>query len=213
MNSGMKPNLIRSTGWTCSSRSMSRRPLMPRRCRSALRPPVLQKPIDSRADAPGDHLLQPDERAAADEQDVGRIDRREFLVRMLAAALRRNIGDRAFQNLQQRLLHAFARNIAGDRRILVLAADLVDLVDIDDALLAALHIPVGVLQQPQDDVLDIFADIAGFGQRGGVDDGERHIQNPRQRLGQQRFAGTGGADQQDVRLRKLDIAVRACLFI
>ena len=77
---------------------------------------------------------RPDERAAADEQDVRRVDRRELLVRMLAAALRRNVGDRAFQNLQQRLLHALARDIARDRRILVLAADLVDLVDVDDAL-------------------------------------------------------------------------------
>ena len=104
------------------------------RCR--LCPPRCRKPIDFVADAPRDHLFQPDERAAADEQDIGGVDRREFLVRMLAAALRRHIGDRAFQDLQQRLLHAFARNIARDRRILVLAADLIDLVDIDDALLA-----------------------------------------------------------------------------
>ena len=32
----------------------------------------------------------------------------EFLVRVLAAALRRHIGDGAFQQLQQRLLHTFA---------------------------------------------------------------------------------------------------------
>ena len=113
---------------------------------------------------------------------------REFLMRMLAAALRRNIGDGAFQDLQQRLLHAFARNIAGDGRVLVLAADLVDLIDIDDARLAALHVPIGVLQQPQDDVLDVLADIAGFGQRGGVDNREWNVQDARQRLRQQGFA-------------------------
>ena len=39
-------------------------------------------------------LLQPVERAAANEQDVRRIDLHELLVRMLAA-LRRNAGDRA----------------------------------------------------------------------------------------------------------------------
>ena len=154
----------------------------------------------------GDGLFQADERPAADEQDVGRIDRREFLMRMLAAALRRNVGDRAFQDLQQRLLHAFARNIAGDGRILVLAADLVDFVDIDDALLAALHVPIGVLQQPQDDVLDVFADVAGFGQRGGVDDGERNIQDARQGLGQQRLAGTRRPDQQNVGFGQLHFA-------
>ena len=56
----------------------------------------------------------PDKRAAADEEDVRRINDRELLVRMLAAALRRNIGDGAFEQLQQRLLDALARNVAGD---------------------------------------------------------------------------------------------------
>ncbi len=69
--------------------------------------------------------------------------RSELLVRMLAAALGRHIGDGAFQNLQQRLLDAFAGDVARDGRVLVLTADLVDLVYIDDALLAALDIPVG----------------------------------------------------------------------
>ena len=37
-----------------------------------------------------DDLLQAGKRAAADEQDVGRVDLQEFLLRMLAAALRRH---------------------------------------------------------------------------------------------------------------------------
>jgi hypothetical protein len=37
-----------------------------------------------------DDLLEAREGAAADEQDVGGIDLQEFLLRMLAAALRRN---------------------------------------------------------------------------------------------------------------------------
>ena len=126
-----------------------------------------------------DDPFQPDESAAADEQDVRRIHRRKFLVRMLAAALGGHIGDGAFQDLQQRLLHAFARHVARDGRVVVLAANLVDFVDVDDALLGARHIPIGILQQPQDDVLDVFADVAGFGQRGGVDNGEGHVQNAR----------------------------------
>ena len=93
-----------------------------------------RKPMDLGPDALGNDFFEADERSAADEQDVGGVDRREFLVGMLAAALRRNVGDRAFQDLQQRLLDAFARNVAGDGGILVLAADLVDFVDIDDAL-------------------------------------------------------------------------------
>ena len=124
---------------------------------------------------------------------------------MLAAALRRHIGDRAFEDLQQRLLHAFAGDIAGDRGVLVLAADLVDLVDIDDAGLRAGYVAVGGLQQLQDDVLDILAHVAGLGQRGGVDNGERHIQHLGQRLRQQRLAGARRAHQQDIRLRQLHI--------
>ena len=56
-----------------------------------------------------DDFFQTDKRAAAEEQNVCRVDREEFLMRMFAAALRRNIGDRAFEYLQQRLLHTFTR--------------------------------------------------------------------------------------------------------
>ena len=155
----------------------------------------------------GDDLLQPGESAAADEQDVGGVDLQELLLRMLAPALRRHRGDGALHDLEQRLLHALARDVAGDRRVVRLAADLVDLVDIDDAALRPLDIVVGRLQQLEDDVLDILADIARLGQRGGVRHGERHVDDARQRLGEQRLAAAGRADQQDVRLGELDVVV------
>ena len=71
---------------------------------------------------------------------------------------------------------------------------------------AALHIPIGILQQTQNDVLDVFADVAGFGQRGRIDNRERHIQNARQRLRQQCLAGSRRPDQQNIRFRQLDFA-------
>src|ERR1700722_902457 len=153
----------------------------------------------------GDELFQAGEGAAADEQDVGGVDLQEFLLRMLAAALRRHRGDRAFHDLQQRLLHTFARDVAGDRRVIGFAAYLIDLVDIDDAALRAFDIVVGGLQQLQDDVLDVLADIAGFGQGRGIRHGEGHVDDARQRLRQQRLARTGRADQQDVGLGKFDV--------
>ena len=153
-----------------------------------------------------DDPLEAGEGAAADEQDVGGVDLQELLLRVLAAALRRHAGDRALDDLEQRLLHALARDVAGDRRVLGLAADLVDLVDVDDAALRPLDIVVGGLQQLEDDVLDVLADIAGLGQRRGVGHGERHVERARQRLGQQRLAAAGGADQQDVGLGELDLA-------
>ena len=66
------------------------------------------------ADAAADDLFEADEGAAADEKDVGGIDEREFLVRMLAAAGGRNVGDGAFEQLEQRLLDTFAGDVAGD---------------------------------------------------------------------------------------------------
>jgi hypothetical protein len=103
--------------------------------RSSARSTCAPKPIEVLPPRAIDDLLEADEGAAADEQDVGRVDLQELLLRMLAAALRRHVGDRAFHDLQQRLLHALARHVAGDRRVVGLAADLVDLVDVDDAAL------------------------------------------------------------------------------
>jgi hypothetical protein len=152
-----------------------------------------------------DDLFQPGKGAAADEQDVRRVHLQEFLLRMLAPALRRHRGDRALHDLQQRLLHALARHVAGDRGVVGLAGDLVDLVDIDDAALRAFDIVFAGLQQLEDDVLHILADIARLGQRRGIGHGEGHVEDARQRLRQQRLAGAGRADQQDVRFRQFDI--------
>ncbi len=152
--------------------------------------------------------LQPDKRAAADEQDVGGIHADVFLLRMLAPTLRRDAANGAFQDLQQGLLHAFAGNVARDRDVLGLAGDLVDLVDIDNAALGALHIVIGVLQQAQNDVLHVLAHVAGFGQRGGVGDGERHVEDLRQRAGEQGLARAGRPDHENVALLDLDSRVR-----
>src|SRR5579862_5563264 len=157
-------------------------------------------------DAPADDVVQSDERAAADEQDIGGIDLQELLLRMLAAALGRHRRHRALDDLQQRLLYAFARHIAGDRGVVALARDLVDLVDVYDSALASLDVIVGVLQQRQDDVLDVLADVAGLGQRGRVGDGEWHLQEAREGLRQQGLADPGRANQQDVGFLQLDVA-------
>ena len=126
---------------------------------------------------------------------------------MLAAALRRHGGNRTFHDLQERLLHALARHVARDRRVVRLAADLVDLVDVDDAALRALDVVVGVLQQLEDDVLDVLADVAGFGERRCIGHGEGHVEDARQRLRQQRLAAARGADEEDVRFGELDVVV------
>ena len=162
------------------------------------------EPDAALADAALDQLVQTGERATADEEDVRRVDLDELLVRVLAPALGRHGGRGALEDLEEGLLHALARDVTRDRRVLALAGDLVDLVDVDDPGLGALHVVVRGLDQLQEDVLDVLAHVARLGERRGVGDGERHVEHARQRLGQQRLAAPGRAEQQDVRLRELD---------
>ena len=152
-----------------------------------------------------DDPLETVERAAADEQDVGRVDLDEVLVGMLATALGRHVGDGPLEDLEERLLDALAGHVAGDRRVVRLARDLVDLVDVDDPALGPGDVEVGRLDEPQQDVLDVLADVAGLGQRGRVRDAERDVQDPGEGLGQQRLAAAGRPDQQHVRLLELDL--------
>ena len=92
---------------------------------------------------------------------------------MLAATLRRHRCNGALNQLQQRLLHALTRHVAGNRRVIRLPRNLVDFIDIDDAGLGLLDVVVALLQQLLNDVLDIFTDVAGLGERRGIRDGER----------------------------------------
>ena len=124
---------------------------------------------------------------------------------MLAATLRWNRGDRAFDQLQQCLLHAFAGNVPGNRRVVGLAGNLVDFIDVDNAHLGFFHIVVALLQQLLNDVLDVLTHVTGFGQGGRVGNGERHVQQARQGFGQQCFTRTCRADQQNVALAEFDI--------
>ena len=116
-------------------------------------------------------------------------------------------GGRPLEDLQQRLLDALARHVARDRRVVGLARDLVDLVDVDDPGLGLLDVVVGRLDELEQDVLDVLADVAGLGQRRRVGDRERDVEDPRERLREQRLAAAGRPEQQDVRLLQLDVRV------
>jgi len=159
-----------------------------------------------------DDLFETRERTAADEQNVGGIDLQEFLLRMLAPALRRHRGDRAFDQLQKRLLHALARHVPRDRRVVGFARNLVDFIDVDDAGLRLFDIVVAFLQELLNDVLDVLADIARFGQGRRIGNRERNVQQARQRLRQQRFAGPRGSNEKDIALREFDFVARTHAF-
>src|SRR6478752_2845683 len=66
-------------------------------------------------------------------------------------------------------------------------------------------IEVRGLDQAQEDVLDVLADVARLGERGRVRDAERHVEDAGQRLREERLAGASGPDEQDVRLLELDV--------
>ena len=156
MNSGIMPNSSRSSEVTLPSSS-------PRSvCCSAC--DWLPKPMVLRPTRRAMMCLEPGEGAAADEQDVGRVHLDVLLLGMLAAALRRDVGHGAFEHLQEGLLHAFAGDVASDRDVVRGLADLVDFIDVDDAALGGFEVEVGGVQQLEQDVLDVFADVAGLGQ-------------------------------------------------
>ena len=75
--------------------------------------------------------------------------------------------------------------------------------------LGTLDVEVGGLDQLEEDVLDVLADVAGLGERRRVGDRERDVEDPRQRLGEQGLAAACGAEQQDVALGQLDVGLAA----
>ena len=95
----------------------------------------------------------------------------------LPAALRRDVGDGAFQNLQQRLLDAFAADVPGDGGILRFPGDLVDFIDVDDAPFRGFDVVVRSLDQPHQDIFHVVAYVSGLGEGGGVGDGKGHVQD------------------------------------
>ncbi len=147
------------------------------------------------AKAFADDLVEADESTAADKENIGSIDLDVLLFGVLAAALGGDIGDGAFEHLEKRLLHAFTGDVPGDRDIHIGFADLVDFINVDDAALRGFEIVIGGLEQFEEEIFDIFADVARFGERGGVADGEGNVETAGEGLGEERLAGAGGSDQ------------------
>ena len=150
-------------------------------------------------------LVQSDEGAAADEQDVGGVDANELLLRVLAATLGRDAGLGALDDLEKGLLHTLAGDVARDGEVLGLAGDLVDLVYVDDTHLRTLHVAVGGGDELEQDVLHVLTHVAGLGQRSGVGNGEGHLEEAREGLGQKGLARAGGTEQQNVALGDLNL--------
>ena len=114
-----------------------------------------------------------------DKENVSGVQLNEFLVGVLASPLRGNGGNSTFQNLQQRLLHTLTRNIACNRGVLSLAGNLVDFIDIDNALFSPGNIKISSLEKLQQNVFNVFTDITCFSETGRIGDRERNVQPAR----------------------------------
>ena len=157
-----------------------------------------------------DGLLYAVECAAADKEDIRGIDLNELLLRVLSAALGRNVCYSALDYLEQCLLNALAADVSCYRRVLGLSCNLVDFVDIDYAALGALYVVIRGLDYSEQDVFDILADITRLGERSCVRNGERNVQNLGKCLREHSFTDTGGTQKNDIALLNLNIgALRA----
>jgi len=96
-----------------------------------------------------DDVFESGEGAAADEEDLGGVHLYVLLFGVFAASLGGDVGDGAFEELEERLLDAFAGDVAGDGDILVCFADFVEFVDIDDALLGGFDVVFGGLEESE----------------------------------------------------------------
>ena len=155
-------------------------------------------------------LIHSDERAAANEKDLRRVDLDHLLLGMLAASLRGNRCDRPLDDLEQRLLNALTGYVAGNGRIFGLSSDFVDLINIDDTLLRPLKVKIRSLDELEKNVLNILTDVTGLRECRRVRDRERDIQKPCERLRKKRLAGTGRSQHHDIGFLKLHIDLFRC---
>ena len=151
------------------------------------------------------------EGSAADEQDVACIHVDVVLVGVLTASLGRYIDHRTLEQLQQSLLYAFTANVARDAGIVALACYLVYLVDEDNASLGCINVIVGHLKQAAEDALHVFAHVASLGEDRGIHDGEGHLEQFGDCAGQQRLAGSRGANHHDIALLNLHTVIGGVL--
>ena len=93
-------------------------------------------------------------------------------------------------------MHAAAANIAPHSP--AGAGELVDLVDINDAIFGEGDVAIGFRYEFTHEVIDIAADVAGFGELGGIGFNKRHSNEFRDVLDEVGFAHSGGTDDHDV---------------
>ena len=154
-----------------------------------------------------DNPFNPLKCAAADKEDITGIDLDHLLLRMFAAALGRYVGDRSFQNFQKCLLNTLTADVTGDRSVFGFTGDFVNFVNIDNTVFGSFYIKICRLQQTNQHIFDVIANIAGFGQCRCVCNRKRNIQDLRQSLCQQRLTDTSRSQKENIALLQFYILV------
>ena len=163
---------------------------------------LLQSPIHN--------LVEMRERAAHDEQDVFRVDcvaaffaasravhHRLDLAGHVVRGTGRHLG--FLHQLEQGGLYALAAHVAA-AVLLGGGGDLVNFVDVNDPVLGAFHIAVGLPHKVAHEVLDIAADVACLGKLGGIGLDERHTDQLGDAADEVGFTNAGRPHQHDVLL-------------
>ncbi len=153
--------------------------------------------------------VEPDKGAAANEQDVIGIERRGgrngVEVGGGVGIGGRQLNGGAFEDFEKSLLNAFAGNIAGNAG--GLAGDFVDFVNINNAALGGRQVAIGVGEQRGEDVLNVLPDVTGFGERIGVGDINRNVEDIGEGMNEEGFAGAGGTNHENVGFLKVDAVI------
>lgn len=101
-----------------------------------------------------------------------------------------HVDNTAFHNFEQRVLDTFTRHVATDTDVATRFANLVALVNVNNASLTALHILSTFQVQFEQNAFHVFPHVAGLGQAGGVGNDQWNVNEASERFDQERFTGT-----------------------
>ena len=165
-------------------------------------------------ETPVHDLLESGESTADDEKNVARIDRLAGGLASVAAHLEHGLHLRLhvlriahrhlgfLHQLQQGRLHPASADIASsDIRG---TRDLVDLVEVNDAVLGELDVAIGLAHELAHEIINIAADITGLGEFRRIGLHERHADEFGDVFDEVGFPDTGGTDDDDILLRELN---------
>mmetsp|Transcript_27210 Transcript_27210/g.75064 ORF Transcript_27210/g.75064 Transcript_27210/m.75064 type:complete len:333 (+) Transcript_27210:352-1350(+) len=122
--------------------------------------------------------------SSANKEDIGGVNLQEFVARILATGVLGHINDGSFHNFEQRMLHPFTRNVSRNGDISSRFSNLVNFVNVDNALLGAFDVVSRFDVQLVENAFHVFSDVTRLGETGGIGNDERGVHELGQRFDQ-----------------------------